>query len=534
MKRIITIVCALLLVLSLSQCKKKPVVTDNGPEPVSITLNVNAGSKVLVTPSTGEVAFENGDVIYVAYKGKYVGTIIHNGSCFTGEISATPDNETPLYFYFLGNKTPYKTLTKGSSTSISVDIIDQTDSTKLPVISAAASKEPFIGEGTYTSTLENKCALVKFNVTSESDSEICISGLNNKIDVDLSSGVNGFTYGMVGNSVIRLQGGIGNNYERWAILLPQTDINCTAYSANYANSGSVSDIIGSHSQIPGQIDANDYVTSGVNISLTAPFNVLEGAIKCLYSVSSTKQVFFSQGNLKYQASTGTWKFHDNQNDIIGSLNESISSSYDGWIDLFGYGTSGYNGLYPYTINEDNYYYPSSNINTTNNDWGYNSISNGGNEAGLWRTLTTTEWIYLFNNYRFVLATVGGVKGLILLPEFWETETYSLNNIKYPNFTVLGLQYTDVRYSDNIITYDDFHNYLEVYGAVFFPAAGKRVGSVYKSETSAFYFSSSIVKGNLRVVSISPIDKTDRFKFMSHNGVTVYYEGRSVRLVTDYN
>lgn len=571
MKRIITIVCALLLVLGLSQCKKKPVVTDNGPKPVSITLDVNGGSKVLVNTSNGEVTFEDGDVIYVAYQGVYVGYLTYitevisskeTRSYFSGDINISATNDTDhLYFYFLGNKTPDVDLTVGLE-SLSVDIVDQTSSS-LPVISAAASNEAFSSDrSNYSAILENKCALVKFSVTSDSADEICISGLNNKVTVDFSLGDNGFSYGKVGNSVIRLNGGVGS-YERWAILLPQTGINCTAYSADYSYSGSVGDIIGSHSHINGRIEANDYVTYGVSISMTAPFNVLEGAIKCLYSVSSTKQVFFSQGNLQYQASTDTWRFANKQNHYVGGTivssgvsyeygnvyenevkcdNGLISSDYTGWIDLFGYGTSGLNGKPPYTSSNNNADYPSSNISDTDSDWGRNNISNGGNIADLWRTLTTTEWIYLFNNYRFVLATVGDVKGLLLLPEFWEEETYSLNNIKYPNYGTLGLQYNDVRYSDNIIPYDDFHNYLEVYGAVFFPAAGKRVRddnygddcTTFKSETSTFCFSSTIVKGNLRVVSITPIDKTDRYKFMSHNGVTNYYEGRSVRLVTDYN
>lgn len=67
-----------------------------------------------------------------------------------------------------------------------------------------------------------------------------------------------------------------------------------------------------------------------------------GAVDGLFSVSATKKVYFSKGNLQYQASTNTWRFATNQWDRIGSGNSSISSSYSGWIDLFGWGTSGYN------------------------------------------------------------------------------------------------------------------------------------------------------------------------------------------------
>ena len=43
---------------------------------------------------------------------------------------------------------------------------------------------------------------------------------------------------------------------------------------------------------------------------------------------------------------------------------------------------------------------SGDIAGTNYDWGVNNaISNGGNEAGLWRTLTIEEWKYLMESRR---------------------------------------------------------------------------------------------------------------------------------------
>ncbi|MBQ3676229.1 MAG: hypothetical protein II926_02525, partial [Bacteroidales bacterium] len=52
-----------------------------------------------------------------------------------------------------------------------------------------------------------------------------------------------------------------------------------------------------------------------------------GAIKAAFSVSADKKVYFSKGNLQYQASTGTWRFAENQYDIIGEDNANISSTY---------------------------------------------------------------------------------------------------------------------------------------------------------------------------------------------------------------
>ena len=145
-----------------------------------------------------------------------------------------------------------------------------------------------------------------------------------------------------------------------------------------------------------------------------------GAINGLFSVSGSRQVYFSKGNLQYQASTNTWKFAESQYDYIGDANSNISSSYDGWIDLFGWGTSGYHDANdPYNVNyqpwsssdsllDNEYnsygYGPSSNMpdmnltgTSANYDWGVNNpISNGGNTANQWRTLTQPEWSYILN------------------------------------------------------------------------------------------------------------------------------------------
>lgn len=127
---------------------------------------------------------------------------------------------------------------------------------------------------------------------------------------------------------------------------------------------------------------------------TWPNGILPG----LFSVSATKQVQFSQGNLQYKASSNVWRFADNQYDFVGEANANISETYDGWIDLFGWGTSGYNhGAVCYqpwstSISDYDYFaYGQWNADLCDQsgmaDWGYNAISNGGNQENLWRTMT---------------------------------------------------------------------------------------------------------------------------------------------------
>lgn len=67
----------------------------------------------------------------------------------------------------------------------------------------------------------------------------------------------------------------------------------------------------------------------VALSSNAKYGIVNGE----FSVSPTNKVYFSKGNLQYQASTNSWRFAERQWNYIGETNQNISDSYDGWIDL---------------------------------------------------------------------------------------------------------------------------------------------------------------------------------------------------------
>ena len=230
-------------------------------------------------------------------------------------------------------------------------------------------------------------------------------------------------------------------------------------------------------------------------------NAPMGAIDGLFSVSAFEQVYFSRGNLQYQASTHTWRFAPHQYDLIGLANNNIAENYSGWIDLFGWGTSGYNhGAVCYqpwstSVLETSYNAygnPDYNLYSQSGqaDWGYNSISNGGNQTNQWRTLTIEEWTYVLNlrttasGIRFAKAIVNGVRGLILLPDDWNASTYVLS----------GTNSNSAYYVSNTISGTDWNNVLEPAGAVFLPAAGSRYSttiSAYDGEyAKGFYWAST--------------------------------------------
>jgi len=557
MKRFSTIVMALALVLSLSQCKKNEQNNaENQGEAVTITLDVigastgstTDGSRVVVNPNTGTVDFENNDQIIVASGGKYVGTLTYNGNLFTGAISNATEGY-PLQFYFLGNVTPAETLTSGVTESCSVVISDQTE--HLPVISAASSNENYTASTTdYTAHLLNKCALVKFNVTTASEAAICVTGFNNKVTVNFME--NTLTNGQESNGVVTLPAGNG---EKWAILLPNEALEAgLAYSED-------GDYTGTRGAVPAVYE-NGYFTVGIEVNVTTEVNPGEvpvGAISGKFTINvDGDQVYFSQGNLQYQASTNTWRFAENQYDYVGtqipgfagymggtvsdSDNINISQTYNGWIDLFGWGTSGWNNgnIYyqPYDAesfwdSESGYGYGPTDGTTytynltgsySNADWGvYNAILNGGNVPNQWRTLTLSEWNYLLNTratpsgIRYAKACVCGVNGIILLPDDWNSTIYALN---YSNKS-------QAPYNSNVITNVDWAT-MEIHGAVFMPAAGMRGStSIDYASVIGWYWSASSYYDSSAAYTV---EIGDSFMHTSYNGNR--RGAFSVRLVHD--
>ncbi|MCQ2606017.1 MAG: hypothetical protein MJ204_05695 [Bacteroidales bacterium] len=234
-------------------------------------------------------------------------------------------------------------------------------------------------------------------------------------------------------------------------------------------------------------------------SLYSLISYHEGAIRGEFSVSQTRKIAFSKGNLQYQASTKTWRFAENQWDTIGEeLNNKRSATYNGWIDKFAWGYTGYNNAQPYqkefstdnlisyetdiTENDEMCKKYDFDLTDTYFDWGiYNKISNGGNVAGLWRTITRKEWDYLLYkrpnaDKLYSICMVNGVEGILLLPDNWSYQS-SISYIPYDAIEYLYYfnekTYEDCSYIKN---WGKFNNYnsreweeMEKHGAVFLPA-----------------------------------------------------------------
>ena len=236
----------------------------------------------------------------------------------------------------------------------------------------------------------------------------------------------------------------------------------------------------------------------------------EGRNLC-FSVSDKQKVIFSKGNLQFQAITQTWRFAEHQYDYIGDANKNISSTYSGWIDLFGWGTG--------ASLSATYSSASFDLYTKFNDWGANKISNGGNTANQWRTLTHDEWVYLYSGRTNAaglrgLATVNNVHGCIFLPDDWSLPA--------------GLSFTaDAKNWANTYSTSDWAK-MEQNGAVFLPAGGMRTDKIVNNVDAFGHYWSSMLKSSTDVPYILNFNTSGIYP----DDTSFQYNGNSVRVVKD--
>lgn len=252
-----------LMLIGTTGCRKKIVEPiANVSDEIFITVKVNGGPRADIT-AAGSIVFEDGDKLYVGNDGKYKGCLNYSNGAFSGSIKTNgTSTDDFLHFYFMGGK--LNPTISGTRYTIMID--DQTSS--YPVIAYGKSTAKYYGKGAYTTTLENKCSLIKFNVDTPSESNIYLKGMLNKVTIDFSD--NSIAYAKEGDGAIRMRAKNASN-ETWAIVLPQTDLTGAGEAMTNRYTGSW-DITG--------VDLsglNQYIGNGTGISmnLTTTANIVD-------------------------------------------------------------------------------------------------------------------------------------------------------------------------------------------------------------------------------------------------------------------
>ena len=286
------------------------------------------------------------------------------------------------------------------------------------------------------------------------------------------------------------------------------------------------------------LDDSVYQNDGATVLGKSPYTYPPeppaGIINGLFSVSATKKVYFSKGNLQatYNGSSWTWSFADHQYDALGEagantlINGNGTVSAPGSVDLFGWvgANSAFEGMAAFGISNST---TEGDYRTAEgaalNDWGTNAISNGGNVANYgWRTLTKVEWNYVLNtragaDSKKGAATVDSVKGWILLPDAWTLPAGA-------SFTAGAAS----GYTTNSYTAGQWA-VMESAGAVFLPVTGLRSVSAIINPDEGHYWSATSNGSSKH--SAYDAKLTDS-SFLVGNANETRYRGAAVRLAKD--
>ena len=279
------------------------------------------------------------------------------------------------------------------------------------------------------------------------------------------------------------------------------------------------------------VDGNDITLANSSKVLEAGkiYNIIRipWSINGLFSVSATKKVVFSKGNLRCMKSGGSWawSFFSNQYDYYNAYNENNWDKFC-WVGASGALNSEPDkwGISTSTANTD---FGTNADDKLKSDWGYR-IGTG------WRTPTNDEWTYLLNTRdgatsKYGFATVKGVNGIIILPDVFVDPSKNMNE---DTDDFVGKATSNYGYNKNVYDSDGWA-LMEAAGAVFLPAAGDRYGvDFYDAGTDGYYWSSTAAPtsdfSNAHLMSFGSNSLRIGDKKLSRG------YGLSVRLVRDAN
>lgn len=583
-----TLLLAATLLVGMTQCRKKAV-TLNESDTVMMILE-SAGGRTVFVPDmgNGNSGFVwNEGVEYMSVSGDYSGYLGElstqteggdasvNRKRFKGAIQTPDENDKELFIYYLGNGS--HSMDVGTETT-TIDFSNQTNGNEQTVTNyliaiEKISKDNIVVVGDeyhVTLDLKVKTAIAYFSLNgfvdaSDNNETVYLHGddMYSAATIDFKKGtITGADKGNIN---------IGTNGAKYVALIPSTETETTLRFDSNSKKGEM--------VFHNGIMEKRFYSAGLDNQEAQPLPVVvkslpEDVLPGLFSVSPTKKVRFSKGNLKC-TTTDNWEtysygFMEHQYDIveISNLDNSynpisgneITENYGNKnaISLFGWSTTGSQDIEHHE--NQNYYLPVSTKPSYNNnleifadqygptgnydmsvrnhsDWGW--CIDG--ENSLWRTPTYSEWEYLMGvrtpgnptsyrkcstvsgveNARYTKAKIGGAYGIVIFPDEYTLQG-ELNYINYKG--------SNASFSDNNVNMISLELWadMEEAGAVFIPAAGLR-DDVYVM---------SVGEGGNYWLNTSVGDMSSR-QFNFDGGFPTYQssmrgDGYSVRLIYDAN
>lgn len=512
MKKTLLMISAFAMLLVLSRCRK-PVFPDyGGGELKTVTfVTGDGGSKgdfvYDVTLKKLRYKWKNDDMMYVYASdnvsfgdgnGKYCGCLKIKSidkdytATFEGEL-LMPYSKGRVRFIHYGSEVTVDGGTGAASVSF-----EEQNGVSLSAISSnviAMYETDYAKSGSYEGgALTVQFAIANFSFTNFTGTDIMVNGLPaNGLEVTAEGEIRPVKNGSV--SILKNAGSSGKTAGGYyTVFIPETDNVAHCFYGDKEEA-----------RLEKQFLAGK-LYQGSSGGTSAPFEIsgvkVDDVVSGRFTVDADgTQVYFANGNVQYRASTSTWRFAEHQYDVIGDGNSSISSTYTGWIDLFGWATSGlkygetftHSQPYTSTSNTNDYKaYDNLSLNLNDNDKD-GSADWGGNFREGWFTPSKNQYEYIIGanrkvrfvdangtiheDFRYSVVKVGDREGVLLLPDVfqWTSDMGLLPNENSTNATSYNT---------------DQFKLIEKAGAVFLPCAGYREGTTYNSPAFADYWTST--------------------------------------------
>ena len=223
------------------------------------------------------------------------------------------------------------------------------------------------------------------------------------------------------------------------------------------------------------------ITVTEDVTLEAIFEEVTATDQTLsgkFSTGKYEYAEFATGNLQYKkdGEDETWRFAKQQYQYVGEDNINVGDpNYEGWIDMFGWSTDATDNNFGVNPSLAKDFYNGNFV-----DWG-TKMGEG------WKTLTEDQWKYLLytranaTNLKQI-AFVDTVFGVMLFPDNWEFPSGCTVAPTLNHDDAAGDRYDFYSYNYDLYQWQK----MEMAGAVFLPAAGRRCGgygNIYKIDGS---------------------------------------------------